>query len=66
MTFALNLSSVWLIGSASGLVLTLAGVLKDILLIAGSWLILGSSITGIQLLGYAIALVGLVVFKMGW
>lgn len=30
MTFALNLSSVWLIGSASGLVLTLAGVVKDV------------------------------------
>lgn len=30
MTFALNLSSVWLIGSASGLILTLAGVVKDV------------------------------------
>lgn len=30
MTFALNLSSVWLIGKASGLVLTLAGVVKDV------------------------------------
>lgn len=29
MTFGLNLASVWLIGSASGLVLTLAGVIKD-------------------------------------
>ncbi|KAM0753176.1 TPT-domain-containing protein [Meredithblackwellia eburnea MCA 4105] len=63
MTFALNLSSVWLIGKASGLVLTLAGVIKDILLIAGSWAIQGSTITGIQLFGYAIALTGLVVFK---
>lgn len=30
MTFALNLSSVAVIGSCSGLVLTLAGVLKDV------------------------------------
>lgn len=29
LTFGLNLASVWLIGCASGLVLTLAGVVKD-------------------------------------
>jgi hypothetical protein len=29
LTFGLNLSSVWLIGKASGLTLTLSGVLKD-------------------------------------
>ncbi|GAA5984750.1 hypothetical protein JCM11641_002173 [Rhodosporidiobolus odoratus] len=63
LTFSLNLSSVWLIGKASGLVLTLAGVLKDILLIVGSWALLGSSITGIQVMGYAIALGGLMWFK---
>ncbi|GAA5945818.1 hypothetical protein JCM3775_006789 [Rhodotorula graminis] len=63
LTFALNLASVSLIGKASGLVLTLAGVLKDILLIAGSWGILGSTITGTQILGYAIALSALVWFK---
>ncbi|GAA5983659.1 hypothetical protein JCM10908_000372 [Rhodotorula pacifica] len=63
LTFALNLASVSLIGKASGLVLTLAGVLKDIMLIAGSWGLLGSSITGLQVVGYAIALGGLVWFK---
>ncbi|GAA6034026.1 hypothetical protein JCM8097_000655 [Rhodosporidiobolus ruineniae] len=63
LTFSLNLSSVWLIGKASGLVLTLAGVVKDILLIVGSWALLGSPITGIQVFGYAIALAGLVWFK---
>lgn len=64
LTFALNLSSVAVIGSCSGLVLTLAGVVKDILLIAGSWAILGSSITGVQMFGYFIALSGLVAFKL--
>lgn len=63
-TFALNLSSVFLIGAASGLVLTLAGVLKDILLIVGSWALQGATITTIQVFGYAVALVGLVWFKM--
>ena len=88
LTFALNLSSVAVIGSCSGLVLTLAGVVKDvrrlllvailferetaltvvlvpqILLIAGSWAILGSTITGVQMFGYFIALSGLVAFKL--
>lgn len=64
LTFALNLSSVAVIGSCSGLVLTLAGVVKDILLIAGSWAILGSTITPLQIFGYFIALTGLVAFKL--
>ncbi|KAM0791245.1 hypothetical protein ACM66B_005724 [Microbotryomycetes sp. NB124-2] len=64
MTFALNLSSVWLIGKASGLVLTLAGVLKDILIISGSYAILGTEVTRIQIFGYIIALAGLIAFKM--
>lgn len=44
-------------------VLTLAGVVKDILLIMGSMLLLGSTVTGLQFFGYAIALAGLVAFK---
>jgi len=64
LTFALNLSSVWLIGKASGLVLTLSGVVKDVLLIVGSFLVLGSLISGVQIFGYVIALGGLVAFKM--
>ena len=52
-TFALNLSSTWLIGKASGLVLTLAGVIKDVLLVSGSVVILGSPITSLQIVGCA-------------
>lgn len=36
-------------------------VLKDILLVVGSVVLLGSVVTGTQLLGYGIALAGLVV-----
>ncbi|KIM27760.1 hypothetical protein M408DRAFT_16547 [Serendipita vermifera MAFF 305830] len=61
--FLLNVAAVWLVGVSGGLVLTLAGVFKDILLITGSVLIFGSTITPIQVIGYSIALVGLVVFK---
>ncbi|PKI83368.1 hypothetical protein MVES_002569 [Malassezia vespertilionis] len=63
VAFGLNIASVFLIGAASSLTLTLAGVLKDILLILGSMWILGSRVTGLQFIGYAIALGGLVLFK---
>lgn len=63
VAFGLNIAAVFLIGAASSLTLTLAGVLKDILLILGSMLLLGDTVSGLQFLGYAIALAGLVAFK---
>lgn len=63
VAFLLNVAAVFLVGVGSGLVLTLAGVFKDILLITGSVLIFGSDITPLQVFGYSIALVGLVLFK---
>ncbi|GAA5936424.1 hypothetical protein JCM3775_000817 [Rhodotorula graminis] len=59
----LNVSVVFLIGCASSLVLTLSGVLKDILLVTGSVVLFGTPVTMIQLAGYGIALGGLFVFK---
>ncbi|GAA5992070.1 hypothetical protein JCM10908_000726 [Rhodotorula pacifica] len=61
---ALNIAVVFLIGCASSLVLTLSGVIKDILLVLGSVVIMGSTVTFTQMIGYAIALAGLVVFKL--
>ncbi|GAA95225.1 uncharacterized protein L969DRAFT_15297 [Mixia osmundae IAM 14324] len=63
VAFLLNISVVFLIGCASSLVLTLSGVLKDILLVTASVLLMGSSVTITQLAGYSIALTGLVLFK---
>ncbi|KAM0753710.1 TPT-domain-containing protein [Meredithblackwellia eburnea MCA 4105] len=63
VAFLLNVAVVYLIGCASSLVLTLSGVVKDILLVAGSVFFFGSSITGLQMFGYSVALTGLVVFK---
>lgn len=60
---ALNVAVVFLIGSASSLVLTLSGVVKDILLVGGSVAILGSTVSFLQMVGYSIALLGLVAFK---
>ncbi|KAM0755807.1 TPT-domain-containing protein [Meredithblackwellia eburnea MCA 4105] len=59
----LNIAVVFLIGAASSLVLTLSGVIKDILLVVGSVVIMGSTVTFTQVIGYGIALAGLVVFK---
>ncbi|GAA5891115.1 hypothetical protein JCM6882_006427 [Rhodosporidiobolus microsporus] len=61
---ALNVAVVFLIGCASSLVLTLSGVIKDILLVGGSVVLMGSTVTFTQMLGYGIALAGLVVFKL--
>ncbi|KAI9846714.1 MAG: hypothetical protein M1837_003770 [Sclerophora amabilis] len=65
VAFALNVSVVFLIGKTSSLVLTLCGVLKDVLLVGASMLIWGTPISGLQAFGYAIALGGLVYYKLG-
>ena len=51
VAFCLNVAAVFLVGAGSGLVLTLAGVFKDILLITGSVLLFGSLITPLQIFG---------------
>lgn len=53
IAFALNVAAVFLISVGSGLILTLAGVAKDILLISGSVVAFGSRITFLQVLGYS-------------
>ncbi|PBP20921.1 DUF250 domain membrane protein [Diplocarpon rosae] len=63
--FFLNMSVVFLIGKTSGLVLTLCGVLKDILLVGASMLIWGTKISGLQAFGYTIALGGMIYYKLG-
>lgn len=53
------------IGKTSGLVLTLCGVLKDILLVIASIMIWGTMISTLQVFGYSIALAGMLWFKLG-
>lgn len=65
VAFALNVSVVFLIGKTSGLVMTLCGVLKDILLVAASIAIWGTPISPLQYFGYSIALGGLIYYKLG-
>ncbi|KAL9582513.1 MAG: hypothetical protein Q9212_003251 [Teloschistes hypoglaucus] len=65
VAFALNVSVVFLIGRTSSLVLTLCGVLKDILLVLVSVVFRNESFTALQCFGYSIALAGLIYFKLG-
>ncbi len=57
--------TIFKIGKTSSLVLTLCGVLKDIMLVAASMLIWGTQVTALQFIGYGVALSGLVYFKLG-
>jgi len=65
VAFLLNVSVVFLIGRTSSLVLTLCGVLKDILLVAISMMYFKTPVTALQAFGYSIALAGLLYYKLG-
>ncbi|KAJ5098650.1 sugar phosphate/phosphate translocator, partial [Penicillium argentinense] len=65
VAFLLNASVVLLIGKTSAVVLTMAGILKDILLVVASMVIFRDPVTPLQFFGYSIALVGLVYYKLG-
>ncbi|KAK3683481.1 triose-phosphate transporter family-domain-containing protein [Podospora appendiculata] len=64
--FLLNVSVVFLIGKTSSLVLTLCGVLKDVMLVVASMIIWGTQVSGLQFFGYSIALGGMVFYKLGY
>ncbi|PNP42844.1 hypothetical protein TGAM01_v201482 [Trichoderma gamsii] len=64
--FMLNVSVVFLIGKTSAVVLTLCGVLKDIMLVVASMIIWGTQVTPLQFFGYSIALGGMVYYKLGF
>ncbi|KXX81727.1 hypothetical protein MMYC01_200689 [Madurella mycetomatis] len=66
VAFMLNVSSVFLIGKTSGLVMTLTGILKNILLVIISVMIWHTAISWLQFIGYSIALAGLLYYSLGW
>lgn len=63
VAFSLNIASVMLIAHTSPLILTLAGIVKDILLVFMSMSIFGSPVTTLQFLGYAVTLLALNLHK---
>ncbi|KAI9149357.1 putative sugar phosphate/phosphate translocator [Paramyrothecium foliicola] len=66
VAFMLNVASVFLIGKTSGLVMTLTGILKNILLVVISVMIWNTHISWLQTLGYGVALAGLVYYSLGY
>ncbi|GJN75455.1 triose-phosphate transporter [Purpureocillium lilacinum] len=66
IAFMLNVASVFLIGKTSGLVMTLTGIFKNILLIIVSVIIWHTKITLLQAFGYTIALGGLTYYSVGY
>ncbi|PSR80806.1 triose-phosphate transporter family-domain-containing protein [Coniella lustricola] len=65
VAFLLNVSVVFLIGKTSAVVLTMSGILKDILLVCASLVIFHDPVTLQQYFGYSIALGGLCYYKLG-
>lgn len=59
IAFGLNVAMVLLISNTSAVVVTLTGVVKDILLVVLSVFIFGSPVSTIQVIGYTIALLGI-------
>ncbi|KAG9250910.1 triose-phosphate transporter family-domain-containing protein [Emericellopsis atlantica] len=66
VAFMLNIASVCLIGKTSGLVMTLTGILKSILLVIISVIIWQTTISPLQFFGYSVALCGLVYYSLGY
>lgn len=46
--------------------LTLSGILKDIMLVAASMTLWGTQVTGLQFCGYSLALMGMAYYKLGY
>ena len=63
VSFALNLAVVLLMSNSSALTLSLGGIIKDILLVLLSVFIFHSPVTSIQIFGYSISLLGIVLYK---
>jgi len=63
VAFSLNVAVVALISNTSALVMTLAGIIKDIMLVGLSVSVFGSPVTPLQYAGYGVALLGLNLHK---
>lgn len=63
LAFGLNLVAFLIIGRTSAMTMTFVGLSKDWLLIMASVLFYGSTVTTVQLVGYAIALTGVFIFS---
>jgi solute carrier family 35 protein C2 len=62
--FFLNISEFLLIKETSGMTLTVLGIIKELLLIASSVFVFRDKITTMNIIGYSISLVGIIMFKI--
>eukprot|EP00600_Ochromonadales_sp_CCMP1393_P010656 CAMPEP_0174996850 /NCGR_PEP_ID=MMETSP0005-20121125/625_1 /TAXON_ID=420556 /ORGANISM="Ochromonas sp., Strain CCMP1393" /LENGTH=110 /DNA_ID=CAMNT_0016251307 /DNA_START=688 /DNA_END=1020 /DNA_ORIENTATION=+ len=63
VAFSLNIASVMLIKHTSALTLSLAGIVKDVLLVFMSMAIFKSPVSMLQVLGYSVSLLALNLHK---
>jgi hypothetical protein len=63
VAFTLNIAVVMVIGNTSALIFTLAGIVKDLMLVFLSMVIFKSPVSQLQYLGYSVALLGLNLHK---
>ncbi|KAI1639711.1 TPT-domain-containing protein [Biscogniauxia mediterranea] len=66
VAFLLNVSSILLTGKTSGLALVLTGILKSILLVVAAVALWGTPVAALQLAGYGLALLGLLLYQSSW
>jgi solute carrier family 35 protein C2 len=62
--FFLNVSEFLLIKETSGITFTVLGIIKELLLIASSMFVFQDKLTPINIIGYSISLVGIIMFKI--
>ena len=62
VAFLLNVASMQLIRATSALTLNVAGVFKDVLLVAWSVAVLGARVTNAQYVGYGVAMLGILLY----
>lgn len=63
VAFGLNLATVLLIQATSPVIFILCGIMKDVLIISGSMVLLGSTISLQQGFGYALAVIAIQIFN---
>ncbi|KAI0021922.1 TPT-domain-containing protein [Xylariomycetidae sp. FL0641] len=66
IAFLLNVSSVLLVAKTSVLGLVLTGITKNILLVSAAVVIWGNTISPLQLIGYNVTLLGLLLYHSSW
>lgn len=64
VAFSVNFSAVFVISCTSGMVMSVCGPFKDILVILSSSVIFGAPITSIQFLGFLVSITGMLLYRL--